>query len=74
MKDAKQFFTDFAGSDLLRSRILEEMDRLRDGEDLEMWQAGQKAAFALGYDIPDEVYAHLKETAQKFPLRRFAGN
>ena len=31
------------------------MDRLRDSEDLEIWQAGQKAAFALGYDIPDEV-------------------
>ena len=55
MKDAKQFFSEFAGSDLLRSQILEEMDRLRDGEDLEIWQAGQKAAFALGYDIPDEV-------------------
>ena len=55
MKDAKQFFSDFADSDLLHSQILEEMDRLRDGEDLEMWQAGQKAALALGYDIPDEV-------------------
>lgn len=55
MKDAKQFFSDFAGNDLLRNRILEGMDRLRDGEGLEAWQAGQKAALALGYDIPDEV-------------------
>lgn len=55
IKDAKQFFSEFAGNDLLRSQLLEEMDHLRDGEDLEAWQAGQKAALALGYDIPDEV-------------------
>lgn len=55
MKDAKQFFSEFAGNDVLRNRILEEMDRLRGGEALEAWQAGQKAALALGYDIPDEV-------------------
>ena len=55
MKDAKQFFSEFAGNDVLRNRILEEMDRLREGEALEAWQAGQKAALALGYDIPDEV-------------------
>lgn len=56
MKDAKQFFSDFADSEGLRSRILEEMNRLRDGgEAQEAWQAGQKAALALGYEVPDEV-------------------
>ncbi len=56
MKDAKQFFSDFANSEALRNGILEEMNRLRDsGEDQEIWQAGQKAALALGYEVPDEV-------------------
>ena len=55
MKDSKQFFSEFAGNNLLHNRILEEMDRLLDSEALEAWQAGQKAALALGYDIPDEV-------------------
>ncbi len=55
MKDAKQFFSDFAGNDILRNRIIEEMDRILKTENLEAWQAGQKAALALGYDIPDEV-------------------
>ncbi len=56
MKDAKQFFSDFTDSEALRTRILEEMNRLRNnGNNLEMWQAGQKAALALGYEVPDEV-------------------
>jgi hypothetical protein len=55
MKDAKQFFLEFAGNDVLRNRILEEMNRLQECENMETWQAGQKAALALGYDIPDEV-------------------
>lgn len=55
MKDAKQFFSDFAGNDILRNRIIEEMDRILKTENLEAWQAGQNAALALGYDIPDEV-------------------
>lgn len=55
MKDAKQFFSDFTDNELLRSRIFEEMNRLIDDEALEAWQAGQKAALNLGYDIPDEV-------------------
>jgi len=56
MKDAKQFFSDFTDSEALRIRILEEMNRLRgNGDNPEMWQAGQKAALALGYEIPDEV-------------------
>jgi hypothetical protein len=55
MKDAKQFFSDFTDNELLRTRILEEMNRLIDDEAPEAWQAGQKAAHILGYDIPDEV-------------------
>jgi hypothetical protein len=55
MKDAKQFFWDFTDNELLRRQIFEEMNLLIDGEALEPWQAGQKAAFALGYDIPDDV-------------------
>ena len=55
MKDAKQFFSDFTDNELLRSRIFEEMNRLIDDEALKAWQAGQKAAHILGYDIPDEV-------------------
>lgn len=55
MKDAKQFFLDFTDNELLRHQIFEEMNRLIEGESLEAWQAGQKAALVLGYDIPDEV-------------------
>ena len=55
MKDAKQFFLDFTDNELLRRRIFEEMNHLIDDEVLEPWQAGQKAALALGYDIPDDV-------------------
>jgi hypothetical protein len=55
MKDAKQFFSDFTDNELLRTRILEEMNRLIDDEAPEAWQAGKKAAYILGYDIPDEV-------------------
>ena len=55
MKDAKQFFLDFTDNEILRNRILEEMNRLREGEALEIWQAGQKAALTLGYEIPEEV-------------------
>jgi hypothetical protein len=55
MKDAKQFFSDFANSESLRNSIFEEMEHLLKTENMEAWQAGQKAALALGYDIPDEV-------------------
>lgn len=55
MKDAKQFFQDFTDNELLRSRICDEMNRLRESGTTEIWQAGQKAALDLGYDIPDEV-------------------
>ena len=55
MKDAKQFFLDFTDQSILRNRIFEEMNRLRENENLEIWQAGQKAALSLGYEIPDEV-------------------
>ena len=47
MKDAKQFFSDFANSESLRSGILEEMNRLRDGgEDQEIWQ-GRRDTFCF---------------------------
>ena len=55
MKDAKQFFLDFTDNEILRNRIFEEMNRLREGEAPELWQAGQKAALTLGYEVPDEV-------------------
>ncbi len=55
MKDAKQFFSEFAGNDQLRSQLFEEMTRLCDGENLETWQACQKAVLALGYELQDEV-------------------
>ena len=55
MKDAKQFFLDYTDNELLRRRIFEEMNPLIDDAALEPWQAGQKAALALGYDIPDDV-------------------
>ena len=55
MKDAKQFFLDFTDNEMLRNQIFEEMNRLRGSETLEIWQAGQKAALALGYEVPDEV-------------------
>ena len=55
MKDAKQFFLDFTDHESLRRRIFEEMNRLGGDEAMEAWQACQKAALALGYDIPDEV-------------------
>ena len=56
MKDAKQFFSDFANSESLRNSIFEEMNRLHNSDgSLEMWQTGQKAALALGYEVPDEV-------------------
>lgn len=56
MKDAKQFFSDFANSESLRNAIREEMNRLYDnGEAQEIWQAGQIAALAMGYEVPDEV-------------------
>jgi hypothetical protein len=55
MKDAKQFFCDFTDNEVLRNSIFEEMNRLIDEEALEAWQAGQKAALTLGYEVPDEV-------------------
>ena len=55
MKDAKQFFLDFTDNEMLRNQIFEEMNRLRGSETLEIWQAGQKAALVLGYEVPDEV-------------------
>lgn len=55
MKDAKQFFSEFMDNDILRNKISEGMRRFIESEGIEPWQAGRKAAFELGYDIPDEV-------------------
>ena len=54
MKDAKQFSFDFKENEELRRQFQEEMNRLRTDETLEAWQAGQKAALSLGYEIGDE--------------------
>lgn len=55
MKDAKQFFTDYTEDLELRGKMIEAMNRLRADGSLEPWQAGQKAARVLGYEIPDEA-------------------